>query len=161
MAKFNADAANYPFGGLHIVLIGDFSQLNPIGKNLIYDQNLNVLWNAINRVIVLDMKNHRFSLDQNWGRLLERMHHGISTSDDIELITTRVVGPNLSLPSSEKIDGDDITYACATNAERNIVSDNIFANILKKRHPKENESFDIPNQTIQFLSFMCPLVMNS
>jgi hypothetical protein len=25
MAEFNADAINYPFGGLHIVLIGDFS----------------------------------------------------------------------------------------------------------------------------------------
>ncbi len=63
MAQFNADAINYPFGGLHIVLIGDFSQLNLIGKNLIYDQNLNALWNVIYRVIFLDMKNHRFSLD--------------------------------------------------------------------------------------------------
>ncbi len=83
MAQFNVDAINYSFGGLLIVLVGDFSQLNPIGKNLIYDQNLNVFWNEINRVVVLDMKNHRFSQDPNWGKILERMHHGKSTPVDI------------------------------------------------------------------------------
>jgi hypothetical protein len=148
MAQFNIDAINYPFGGLNIVLVGDFSQLNPIGKNLIYDQNLNVLWSEINRVVILNMKNHRFSQDPNWGKILERMHHGNSTPADIEIINTRVVGENLSLPSFEELQGNDITYACATNAERNVVSDNIFANILKNRHPKENESFDIPKQAI-------------
>ncbi len=59
------------------------------------------------------------------------MHNGRSTADDIDLINTRVVGPNLSLPFVEELEGNDITYACATNAERNIESDNIFANILK------------------------------
>jgi hypothetical protein len=77
------------------------------------------------------MKNHHFSLVQNWGRLMERIHHGRSTSDDIELIDTRVVGPNLSLPTFAELDGKDISYACATNAERNIIFDNIFPNILK------------------------------
>jgi hypothetical protein len=83
------------------------------------------------------------------------MHHGTSTFDDTELINTRVVGPNLSLPSFEELDGNDITSACATNAEKNIVSnnifavsDNIFANIFKHRHPKEIETFDILKQTI-------------
>jgi hypothetical protein len=117
-------------------------------KKLIYDQNSNVLWNEINRIVILDMKNHRFSHDQNWGRLLERMHHGKSTPDDIDLINTRLIGLNLSLISFEELEGNDIAYACATNAERKIVPDNIFANILKNCHPKENKSLDIPKQTI-------------
>jgi len=42
-----------------------------------------------------------------------------------------VVSPNLSLLSLEELNGADITYACATNAGRNLICDNIFANILK------------------------------
>jgi hypothetical protein len=49
MAQYYPEAINFPFGGLHIVLCGDFSQWNPIGRNVIYDQNVNSLWNLINR----------------------------------------------------------------------------------------------------------------
>ncbi len=45
MAQYNPEAMNFPFGGLNIVLCGDFSQLNPIGRSVIYDKNVNALWN--------------------------------------------------------------------------------------------------------------------
>jgi hypothetical protein len=48
----------------------------------------------------------------------------------------------------EELNGADITYACATNADRNLISDNIFANLLKACHPRENEDFEIPQETI-------------
>jgi len=63
-------------------------------------------------------------------------------------INTRVVGPNLRLPSLEELNGADITYACATNPDRNLICDNIIANILKQRHPKEYEDFNVPQETI-------------
>jgi hypothetical protein len=66
----------------------------------------------------------------------------------MEKINTRVVGPNLSLPSLEDLNGADIAYVCATNADRNLICDNIFANILKQRHTKEDEDFNIPQETI-------------
>jgi hypothetical protein len=62
---------------------------------------------------------------------------------------TRVVRPNLSLPPFEALEGADVTYACLTNAERNLISDNIFANILKHRHPRESENFEVPVQTVK------------
>jgi hypothetical protein len=49
----------------------------------------------------------------------------------------------------EELQGGDITYACYTNAERNLISDNIFATILESRHPKKDcEQFEIPEQTL-------------
>jgi hypothetical protein len=149
MAQFNPEALNYPFGGLNIVFCGDFSQLNPVGKkDVIYDQTRNALWGMINRVVNLTMTNWRFLKDQQWGNLLQRMHHGESTRGDMKLINSRVVGENLALPSFEELHGNDVSYACYTNADRNLISDNIFATILEKRHPKEHETFEIPEQTI-------------
>jgi hypothetical protein len=69
MAQFNSEAINFSFGALHVVLCGDFSQLNPIERNAIYDQNVNVLWNLINRVVILTFKNHHFAMDPGWGEV--------------------------------------------------------------------------------------------
>jgi hypothetical protein len=135
MAQYNPEAMNSPFGGLHIVLCGDFSQLNPISQNVICDQNENVLWNLISRVVILNYKNHRFARDPAWGECLERIHLGKTRQEDIGKINTRVVGQNLSLPFSEELNGADFIYACARNADRNLISDNIFANLLKACHP--------------------------
>jgi len=148
IAQYNPEAINFPFGGLNVVLCGDFSQLNPIGRDVIYNRNANPLWHLINRLIILNFQNHRFSADPDWGNCLRRIHLGRTTKDDITKINTRVIGSTLSLPTPEELDNSDITYACATNADRNLISDNIFANVLKHKHPKENESFEIPNSTI-------------
>ena len=150
MAQFNPDALNHPFGGLNIVFCGDFSQLNPVGhKDVIYDHSKNILWGMINRVVNLTITNWRFKDDPVWGNLLQRIHHGQCSKEDLNIINTRVVGPNLSLPTVEELQGGDITYACYTNAERNLISDNIFATILESRHPKKDcEQFEIPEQTL-------------
>ena len=112
MAQFNPEALNYPFGGLNIVFCGDFSQLNPVGKkDVIYDQTRNALWGMINRVVNLTMTNWRFLKDQQWGNLLQRMHHGEPTRGDMKLINSRVVGENLALPSFEELHGNDVYHS--------------------------------------------------
>jgi hypothetical protein len=73
MVQHNLEAINYPFGGLHIVLCGVFSQLNPIRRNVIHDQNVNSLWNMINRVVILNFKNHHFVTDPGWRESLQRI----------------------------------------------------------------------------------------
>ena len=59
-----------------------------------------------------------FLKDQQWGNLLQRMHHGESTRGDMKLINSRVVGENLALPSFEELHGNDVSYTCYTNADR-------------------------------------------
>jgi hypothetical protein len=82
------------------------------------------------------------------------MHHGESRREDMKLINSRVVGENLALPSFEELQGNDVSYACYTNTDRNLISDNIFATILEKHHLKEHETFEIPEQTITSQRFV-------
>ncbi len=113
---------------------------------LIYNRDLNALWSLINRLVIWNINNHRFINYPQCFFLLDRLRKGFSTREDIEFFNTRVVGSNLSLPSYENWNGDDVTYACSTNAERNLITDNNFGNVLKMHHPKIGESFSIPLQ---------------
>jgi hypothetical protein len=80
--------------------------------------------------------------------LIRKTEKRILRREEIEFINTKVVGSNLSLPSYEELNGDDITYASSTNAERNSIKDNNFGNILKTHHPEVDDSFSIPLQTV-------------
>jgi hypothetical protein len=62
-----------------------------------------ILCCSINRVVILNYKNHHFATDPAWGECLQRIriHLEKTRQDDIDKINTRVVGPNLSLPSLE------------------------------------------------------------
>ena len=51
------------FGGLHILLCGDFFQLNHVRASPIYSRNENALWNLINSVMFLKGPNLRFKND--------------------------------------------------------------------------------------------------
>jgi len=85
----------------------------------------------INRVVNLTMTNWRFLKDPQWGNLLQRMHHGETRWDDIKLINSRVIGENLTLPSFDELQGSDVSYACYTNSDRNVISDIILQLFLK------------------------------
>ncbi len=76
--------------------IGALPDQFSIGQNVIYDQNENALWTLINRVVILNFKNHCFATDPAWGERLKRIHLGKTKQEDVDKINTRVVGPNLS-----------------------------------------------------------------
>jgi len=136
------------FGGLHIILCGDFFQLNPVMAIPIYNRNQNVLWTFINHVIFLKGYNHRFEKDPKWGDLLDRMRLGLLTDDDYDFLDSRVLGDDLRLPDEEALNGESVSYACPTNALRNRITENNFFNMLKKCHPLENSEANAPNHSV-------------
>jgi hypothetical protein len=53
MAQNKSDAIKYPFVGLYIILCGDLL--------FTYDQSINAVWNTINWVMILNIKNQLFT----------------------------------------------------------------------------------------------------
>lgn len=70
------------FGGIILILIGDFFQIPPQGKTALY-HNISLQWSSLNKVIYLK-NSHRFKKDPRWGNLLSRYRIGKYTEEDIE-----------------------------------------------------------------------------
>jgi hypothetical protein len=137
-----------PFGGLNIVLCGDFFQLNPVLAVPIYNRKRNVLWHLINSVIFCKGFNHRFKDDPEWGDLLDRLRLGLLTEDDYDFLDKRVIGKDLALPVTEPSDDNFLSYVCPTNAQRNRITDNNFEDLVQRTHPLAASNLAAPDYTV-------------
>lgn len=75
-----------PFGGMHVVFVGDFYQLAPVKAEFVFTC---VLWNQIVSETIYLTKNMR-QLDVNFQELLSRVRIGEITAEDITVLKSRV-----------------------------------------------------------------------
>jgi hypothetical protein len=125
---------NVKYGELHIVFLGDFSQLHPVSGNpLFYETNFAMWHDWVNCFIELTGQ-HRFKDDLDYGALMKRLHDGCSTDDDIDLINSRVLnGDHPDAPTMEDIP-ENIAYAVYRNADKSAINNGVFAEHIKKTH---------------------------
>ena len=92
--------AHAPFGGINIIMIGDFYQLPPVGDHPIFhDMTTFKLFH------LCELEgNHRAARDPRWAALLGRVRKGLQTREDITLLKSRV----------KKTIGPDAVRLCAT-----------------------------------------------
>jgi len=104
-----------PFGGLRVVMFGDFYQLPPIHstepKNGVYFCNQTEAWGTLNPTVIELTEHVRQEGDVDFACLLGRMRVGKMTAKDHETIESRI-GARLELP-----DGVEPTRLYATNAD--------------------------------------------
>jgi len=133
-----------PFGGLQLVLVGDFGQLPPVSKGssdppLLFESD--VFWAAIDSAV--DLREVHRQKDAEFVALLNRARIGAMSDEDEELIRTRVdaqlpddaIKPTRLFPTNDSVDAintremkalapPDITYSTrafaheTTRAER-------------------------------------------
>ncbi|RLN92727.1 hypothetical protein BBJ28_00020432 [Nothophytophthora sp. Chile5] len=94
-----------PFGGVHIILVGDFLQMPPVGADAIFvdptakqrpstaDIEGFELWRQFTTVVVLD-ESIRFRNDPEWGRGCAKARVGEWTQEFVDIINSRVVQPS-------------------------------------------------------------------
>ena len=86
---------NLPFGGLNIILVGDFFQLRPVKGHFAFYHSL--LWPLFRPFFLT--QNVRQSNDAQFSQLLNRIRLGYLHSADIDLLKTRLVSENAVDPN--------------------------------------------------------------
>ena len=79
-----------PYGGVNVVFCGDFSQLEPVGRQPIYKERCPVFYQYLNTFIELQ-GHHRFKDDPEWGDIMARFREGVPTKGDVRMINDRCV----------------------------------------------------------------------
>ena len=137
-----------PFGGIHIVFVGDFHQLDPIAtkaSDFLYRGATNGLWEGSLNVAIFLEDTHRFRDDPKFGEVLKKLWRGQFDRDDKKYINSRVVGPNVNLPD---VMSGDISYACPSNLQRNQISWGIFDKRIRANNPLATSNDPPPDHTI-------------
>jgi hypothetical protein len=121
------------YGGLHMIFVGDFFQLDPVSGQPVYSGEANICWQqAINACVFLDVP-HRFKNDPEWGKLLQRLRMGNITPEDVKNINERLIKYHCDI----KVQAQNPSYACSTNKQRNIISDAVFENVVKASNEED------------------------
>ena len=126
-ASVNSVEASIPFGGLNVILMGDFHQLPPVasrGKELFHSNPVGdlpckgkSLYNQFDVVIRLEeqMRIH----DPTWVGILQRTRTGDCTSDDITEIRKLVLtNPYCEIPDFTKAPWNDTILVTSRNSVR-------------------------------------------
>ncbi len=89
-----------PFGGIQLVLSGDFLQLPPVGQDYTFRSKV---WKELNIRIINLTTPHRFT-NLEYYNMMSRVRLGEHTSEDISKLVSRVYAYKLYMtPTSEKI----------------------------------------------------------
>ncbi|OWZ13681.1 hypothetical protein PHMEG_00012943 [Phytophthora megakarya] len=118
-----------PFGGLHIVWVGDFLQLPPVGADPICidpaskpsysttDIEVFLLWRRFEDVVVLD-ESMRFREDPEWGEGCANARLGIWSPSFVDIINSRLVDNGNQTCRADTVfaTSDNVTRTAINNA---------------------------------------------
>ena len=133
-----------PFGGIQVILVGDFCQLPPIQNTFCF---LSDEWSRLNPFMINLKILVRQDGDTKFQELLERARIGSITDNDIKL-----------LQECKKKENIDYVCLCSTNKE----ADSINKSELEKLIQKGNESFiyKTRNREKLLLCINCKVMVN-
>jgi PIF1-like helicase len=138
--------ANAKFGGIHILFVGDMSQLDPVGQKPMYRETDLPLWTEWVDIFLELKTNHRFKNDPKWGEILCRFRNEGPTIEDVNTIINTRVLESPTGPRASDIPADS-TYATASNLDCVAINDGIFAKHLASTHSK-NPNVEPPKHMI-------------
>ena len=133
------------FGGIHILFVGDMSQLDPVGQTPMYKEESVPIWHEWVHTFFELKKNHRFKDDPAYGECMARMRNDGPTEHDVQMLNSRVIGSENGPYDSEI--PHTVTYATSSNFDRCAINQAIFSKHLRETHSKD-PSVPPPRHTI-------------
>jgi hypothetical protein len=131
------------YGKHGICFLGDFCQLEAIGKDLIYENRNGIYWEQSLNCMVELKGTHRFNNCDDMKRIMPSIRDGVLSSDDRKILNSRVInGKDVKKPNPLKT-----KYATFFNAKRAEINASVFRNYLKTYH-KTNPNSEIPDTAI-------------
>ena len=133
MAKFTGDRFHM-YGGMNVVFAGDYSQLEPVGREPVYNdgQYCAEFQGALNSYIELDGK-WRFHKDPAWGDIMARFREGTPTLEDIDTINRECHIEIKEVPVGVQV----ATY---TNKDRDAINASIFEMWTHANRPADDST---------------------
>jgi len=121
------------YGGINMVFVGDFRQLDPVGKfPPLYQGKVRQWYHYINTYVELK-GSYRFGEDKEWGEILKQFRDGVPLKSDFDMINSRVLNPLTNQTFEGYPLPANIPYATYTNKERDAINTGLFAKQLKDR----------------------------
>jgi len=122
-----------PYGGLNIVLAGDFSQLEPPRKTPIYKYGRRIpsFHDTVDTFVELNGM-HRFKDDEEWGHRLFRFRQGQPTLEDIRYINEHCLVDDEHVPPMKT------QIATHRNQDRDAINSAIFEELCTKNQNNDN-----------------------
>jgi hypothetical protein len=133
----------YIYGKHAICFLGDFCQLEVIGKDYIYKYRNGIFWEQALNCMVELKGTHRFSSCSEMKRIMPNIRNGVLSEKDRKIINSRVIGQN----NVKKPNPLTTKYATYFNAKRAEINATVFRNYLEKFHKYKSES-EIPMTAI-------------
>jgi len=95
-----------PFGGIPILVVGDFLQLRPVADNFVFEKPklihshipVNTLWELFRMFELTEIMRQKD--DKIFAVCLNNMAKGCMTDEDIKLMKSREIGPDLQPPDN-------------------------------------------------------------
>jgi hypothetical protein len=133
-----------PFGGMNIILAGDFAQLPPVFGSSLYDGNVEkyvnarmsvrdqeatigkVLWHQITTVVILKQNMRQKTQTEADAKLrtaLENMRYAACTPKDIAFLKTLIAGQNENSPSLNDSRFRNVSIITARNNQRDRINE--------------------------------------
>ena len=134
---------NYRFGSIDICFLGDFCQLEPIGKDPLYKYRYGYYFEQALNCMVELKGTHRFNNCKEMSRIMPNMRDGKLSANDRRILNSRVInGVQVKKPNPL-----ETKYATFFNIKRAELNASVFRNYLMTFHKGKSDS-EIPMTAI-------------